>query len=76
MSRTKRVNLRLSEQECQELKILATREGRNLSELARELLRDAMEARTLKTFGAIFPFYKEIVAAPPQDQGAELQRRD
>jgi predicted transcriptional regulator len=53
MTREKRLDIRLSPEEREALEILATREGRNISELARELLRSAIDARRSQAVGLV-----------------------
>jgi len=58
MKREKRLDIRLSQQEHKAIEILAAREGRKLSELARELIRSSIEARGMQTVGLINLLYK------------------
>jgi hypothetical protein len=58
MTREKRLDIRLSPEERRALEILAAREGRKLSELARELLRSSIEARGLQVVGLMDVLYK------------------
>lgn len=59
MTREKRLDIRLSPEERRALEILAIREGRKLSELARELMRSAIEARGVQVVGLIDLLYPE-----------------
>jgi predicted DNA-binding protein len=59
MTRAKKLNVRLSPEERRALDILAAREGRKLSELTRELLRSAIEARGVQVVGLINLLYPE-----------------
>ena len=58
MTRDKRLDIKLSPEERRALEILAAREGRTFSELARELLRSSIEARGLQVVGLIDLLYK------------------
>lgn len=58
--REKRLDIKLSPEERRALDILAAREGRTLSELARELLRSAIEARGLQVTGLLDLLYHEV----------------
>jgi len=58
MTRNKRLDIKLSREERRALEILAAREGRNISEQARELLRSAIEARGVQVVGLIDLLYQ------------------
>ena len=58
MTRDKRLDIKLSPEERRALEILAAREGRTFSELARELLRSGIEARGLQVVGLVDLLYK------------------
>ena len=60
MTRPRKLNIRLSPEERRALEILAAREGRKLSELARELLRSAIEAKGIQVTGLIDLLYLEV----------------
>lgn len=60
MTRNKRLDIMLSPEERRALEILAAREGRTLSELARELLRSAIEARGLQVTRLLDLLYREV----------------
>jgi hypothetical protein len=66
MTRDKRLDIKLSPEERRALEILSVREGRTLSELARELLRSAIQARGLQVLGLI-----DILYSPEGHQEAK-----
>lgn len=69
MTREKRLDIKLSKQERQALEILCIREGRTLSELARELLRTGIEARGLQPVGLVNLLYSaEALPEPNHEQ--------
>jgi hypothetical protein len=59
MIRNRRLDIRLSAEERRALEILSVREGRILSELARELLLSAIETRGVQVVSLINLLYPE-----------------
>ena len=59
--RTRYLSIRLNPQERHAMDILSIREGLPLSDLARNILREGMEARGIKTLGLLDLLYGEGV---------------
>jgi replicative DNA helicase len=61
MTRNKRLDIKLSLEERRALEILAAREGQGISELARTLIREAIEKRGVQAIGLINLLYPDEV---------------